>query len=214
WRRVQSVRSADRHRRGRLFCPTFLAEQKSGSAAGTNTRLLPTAVSAAMLYPPCTRCNGALLCATVATATATATVATRNVKGSDPLPTQVTLRYTRCASTQGERGRKNTTARAKATATATATTTATATATVATRNVKSSDPLPTRVTLRYTRCASTQGERGRRNTTASAKATATATVAARARAMRRIPGRRAGRLAADLHSCFSPLLAGRPLHLA
>ncbi|MDB5758178.1 MAG: hypothetical protein JWM30_1467 [Burkholderia sp.] len=42
---LQSVRSADRHRRGRLFCPTFLAEQKSGSAAGTNTRLRPPAVS-------------------------------------------------------------------------------------------------------------------------------------------------------------------------
>src|ERR1700712_3386806 len=27
-----------------------------------------------------------------------------NVKGSDPLPTRVTLRYTCCASTQGERG--------------------------------------------------------------------------------------------------------------
>jgi hypothetical protein len=26
-----------------------------------------------------------------------------NVKGNDPLPTRVTLRYTRCASTQGER---------------------------------------------------------------------------------------------------------------
>src|SRR5205085_1227896 len=37
-------------------------------------------------------------------ATATATVAARNVKGNDPLPTRVTLRYTRCASTQGERG--------------------------------------------------------------------------------------------------------------
>ena len=61
WRRVQSARSADRHRRGRLFCPTFLAEQKSGSAAGTNTRLLPTAVSYATLHPPSWRRDVALL---------------------------------------------------------------------------------------------------------------------------------------------------------
>ena len=38
----------------------FLAEQKSGSAAGTNTRLLPTAVSASTLHPSGRRCNGAL----------------------------------------------------------------------------------------------------------------------------------------------------------
>ena len=98
------MRSADRHRRGRLFCPTFLAEQKSGSAAGTNTRLLPTAVSAATLHPPGRRSNGALLlCSRMH---ATATVAARNVNGNDPLPTRVTLRYTRCASTQGERGKR------------------------------------------------------------------------------------------------------------
>ena len=34
---------AGRRHRGRLFCPTYLAKQKSGSAAGTNTRLVPTA---------------------------------------------------------------------------------------------------------------------------------------------------------------------------
>ena len=38
----------------------FLAEQKSGSAAGTNTRLLPTAVKTSMFYPSSVRCNGAL----------------------------------------------------------------------------------------------------------------------------------------------------------
>src|ERR1700709_1540600 len=66
------ARGADRHRRGRLFCPTFLAEQKSGSAAGTNTRLLPTAVSAATLHPPGSRSNSALkLRSRNATATAT-----------------------------------------------------------------------------------------------------------------------------------------------
>src|SRR6195952_1602664 len=37
-------------------------------------------------------------------ATATATVAARNVKDSDPLPTRVTLRYTRCASYSGLTG--------------------------------------------------------------------------------------------------------------
>src|ERR1700709_1605785 len=46
WRRVQSVRSADRHRRGRLFCPTFLADETGRAGRDTNTSLLPTAVSA------------------------------------------------------------------------------------------------------------------------------------------------------------------------
>ncbi|MDB5760745.1 MAG: hypothetical protein JWM30_4034, partial [Burkholderia sp.] len=44
------------------------------------------------------------------TSKATATVAARNVKGRDPLLSRVTLRYTCCASTQGERGREDTTA--------------------------------------------------------------------------------------------------------
>lgn len=37
------------------------AEQISGSAAGTNTQLLPSAVSEATLYLPSTNSNGALL---------------------------------------------------------------------------------------------------------------------------------------------------------
>src|ERR1700712_209625 len=44
-------------------------------------------------------------------ATATATIAARHVKGNDPLPTRVTLRYIRYANTQGERGREGTTAK-------------------------------------------------------------------------------------------------------
>src|ERR1700712_2605479 len=43
-----------------FFAPLFWrTEQKSGSAAGTNTRLLSTAVSAATLHPPGTSSNGA-----------------------------------------------------------------------------------------------------------------------------------------------------------
>jgi hypothetical protein len=114
----------------------FLAEQKSGSAAGTNTRLLPTAVSAATLHPPGKRSNGALRSATVATATAT--VAARNVKGNDPLPARVTLRYTRYASTQGERGWEDATPTPTATATATVAARATASATATTGH----DPTP------------------------------------------------------------------------
>ena len=56
---MQSARSADRRRRGRLFAPLF-GGAKSGSAAGPNSRLLPTAVKTPAFHPSSTRCNGAL----------------------------------------------------------------------------------------------------------------------------------------------------------
>ena len=87
-----AVRAADRHRRGRLFCPTFLAKQKSGSAAGTNTRLLPTAVSYATLHLSVTRSTSALRSATVA-----------NVKGG--FAANVSRRMKQCVCPAGRPGR-------------------------------------------------------------------------------------------------------------
>jgi hypothetical protein len=58
-----------------------------------------------------------------------------NVKGNDPPPARVTLRYTRCASTQGERGVNGSSEALQRQPQRSLRGTATPTATVATRNV-------------------------------------------------------------------------------
>src|ERR1700709_2500358 len=85
-----------------FFAPLFWRSKKAGRPPGRTPGYSPRQCigHASSVLRAQQWCLALALCSH--DATATAAVARRNLRGNDPLPTRVTLRYTRCASTQGE----------------------------------------------------------------------------------------------------------------